>query len=159
MRRAFSLFELVVVIIIIGIGIAMFYSTLLTNWAAYEKRVSDIDLQMEGDRIVEFISNDAKSAREIRVTPDGKQVTLCYSSDCATATIFRITGADRVERSTDGGATYTEISRYLNTNRSIFSMVGNRLNRLEVNLLLRDIVFGETVNLTVTTQIFPRNLQ
>ena len=154
-KRGFSLIELITVLAIIGIGIGIFYNTLFVNWTSFEKQVGLIDLQMEADKITELIFNDGKNAQEIQVAAGGKQVTLCYSDPCTTSIQYRLTGVG-IERSLDSGATFAEISRYANSTDSNFRPLNSCL---EVDLLLRDTVFGDRIELRVSTQVFPRNVR
>jgi len=160
-KRAFSLVELIVVLAIIGIGIGMFYSTLFVNWTSFEKQTSLIDLQMEADKITELISNDGKNAQEIKVAPGGKQVTFCYSEPvtCTPSIKYQLTGTGgvpgKIERLLDAG-TPTEISKYIDVGNSNFSEANSCL---DVYLLLFDTVFGDRIELRVSTQVFPRNVR
>lgn len=148
-KQGFTLVELITVLAIIGIGMALFYSTLFVNWVSLEKQLSLIDLQMEADKIIEMLSFDGKFAQQFTAT--GSQVTFSYPS--SSPITYTITSAGELEK-TDASGT-SVISEYIDNTNSSFVQAGNSL---QVNLTLNDFVLGKRVELEVFTQICPRNL-
>ncbi len=151
MKRGFSLVELLIVLIIIGIGIAMFYSTLYVNWTSFEKQVSSIDLQMEADKISEVISDDGRYAKTFSVLSGGKQAHFEFP-DSTTVDYF-LTPQGQIQRSLNGAAAYN-VSEFVDYNNSLFKMSNSCLVG---DIALSDIVFGQKTQLSFSVQVFPRN--
>jgi prepilin-type N-terminal cleavage/methylation domain-containing protein len=149
-KRGFTLVEIIVVLVIIGIGMSLFYSVLFMNWTSLEKQTCLVDLQMEADNIINMISSDGRGSRQILVNPDGKGVTFNYPTWAPAPTIvYSLTPQGQITK--DGNV----ISSNIDFNNSNFS---KSLSALVINLLLQDTVFGRRVTLPVSTQVYPRNL-
>lgn len=155
MRGGFTLVELITVLVIIGIGIGLFYAVLFVNWNAYETHLTLIDLQMDADTIIEMISFDGKYARQITVSGNWKSVTFQFPDPAAEPAItYSFIMPNQLQKTVSSNTAV--ISSYVVFADSSFRPLGNLL---EVNLVLADAVFGKKVRLRDTTQIFPRNLQ
>lgn len=150
-KRGFSLIEIVTVLAVMGIGMGLFYSIFYLNWSSFEKQLALANLGQEADRIMETISLDGRLVTEIHVAENNKTVTLTLrdlEGEIVDTIIYTITGGGQIQRNDQ------VLSENIEFSDSIFRRVGSSL---VVELLLRDDVFGQNVQLPVQTQIFPRN--
>lgn len=153
MKRGFTIVEIITVLAIIGIGMGLFYSVFFVNWSSFEKQLTLIDLQMEADNIIEMLSFDAKFARQFTVT-NGKQIDFSFCDPTNnTPLTYALTTPGEIQKTQ--GSTTQVISEYIDYNNSSFTRTGDYL---QVDLRLRDDVLGREVELDISTQISPRNL-
>ena len=151
MKKGFTLIEIVTVLAIISIGIGLFYSIFYLNWSSFEKQIALVDLGQEADRIMETISLDGRVVTEIHVEADNKTATLTLrdlEGNIVDTITYAITGRGQIQRNDQ------ILSENIQFADSFFRREGNSL---VVELLLIDDVFGQSVQLPVQTQIFPRN--
>ena len=150
-KRGLTLIEIVTVLAVIGIGIGLFYSIFYLNWSSFEKQLALVDLGQEADRIMETISLDGRLVTDIQVSENNKIVTLILrdlEGDVVDIITYTITGQGQIRRNDQ------ILSKNIGFDDSFFRRQGSSL---VVELLLRDDVFGQGVELPVQTQIFPRN--
>lgn len=76
-KNSFTLVELLVVLGIIGVGIAIFYSIFFINWFAYEMELTLIYLQEQADRIFTVLEQDIMEATQFTLA-DNHNVTIFY---------------------------------------------------------------------------------
>lgn len=157
MKKSFTLIELLTVIVIVGIGMALFYSVLFMNWIALEKQLSLVDLQMEADKIVDMLSSEGRAAKDIGVEEEGKNAVFIFPDD--TNITHKITSNNDPKKpgelqKINGGNTIM-ISEYISAEDSSFKKEGGLLL---INLVLKDDVFDREIKVAVSTQVYPRNI-
>ena len=154
MRRAFSLVEMTVVLLIMGIGMAMLFSTLHINWVAYDSELIRLELQQQADEISSLLATDIRGAEANFTVPDSQQVNISYPSDLNLNPVsYSISANGELTKTEDG--TSTTLSNNLDTANSSFSI--DSINCLVIDLRLTQNNLGQEVNLSVSDKFFPRN--
>ena len=151
-RRGFTLWEVMVVLAIMAIGMGIFYTTLMINWTSFEKNLSYMELQLDADIVLEMMSADVRYAKGFVVGITQKDMTLTFP-DNSTA-IYQLLPDGRIEK--QRGAASTTISAYLKYNESFIRRDGNNI---EYDFVFHDFIFGQEVQLRDGSQVYPRNLQ
>ncbi|WP_408956424.1 PilW family protein [Natroniella sp. ANB-PHB2] len=77
-QKAVTLIELMIVIAIIGVVFTAIYNTHLTGWRVWNFSQDRVKLQQTARLLMMRISRDARSARKLKIEPDGYMVTLYY---------------------------------------------------------------------------------
>lgn len=153
MRRlhsAFTLVESVVVLAILSITIALFYSLFVVNWIALERQISLVDLEAQADMILERMSAEAQPAASFTVAGDGKAITLTLLD--ATNIVYTLANGGTLTRSDSVGNML--LAQNVDYAASSFT---NQGNYFEANLTFNADVMGNNVVLNVATQVIPRN--
>jgi len=75
--KALTLPEMMVVMVLIGTVVFMFYSLFFSNWLSHEIELTRIELQEEADRVMALLERDVLPATNFTVS-DSHTVTLTY---------------------------------------------------------------------------------
>lgn len=153
MKRGFTLVEIITVLLIMSIGIGLFYLVLYTNWISFEKQLSLIDLQMEADLILDRIAFDGKFASQFTVAADQKNIILSFLD--GSSVTYTLTSTGQITRTDSNSGSAFVMARNIDFTPSSFQTRGSYF---EITLVLTDDVLGSRVALNVATQIMPRNL-
>jgi len=153
MRRkvGFTLVELIAVLAIIGTGASLFFSTFLLNWEYFEKEVVRVNLQQEATEILAKLCSEVRFAQSVDISADSKTLTISYPT--GNSIVYTFTSSGQLQRTE--GTTTTIVCEDIDYNNSSFTQGDS--NSLIINLKLIEDVFGESVNIVVSTQLFPRN--
>ncbi len=156
-KSAFTLVEMLVVIVIIGTAISIFYSTLFLYWPAFDEFVTRINLWEESDKIIEIISPEVRALHDITIENE-KKVTLSDKDNTTIAAyIIDASGAFIVRKSGSGDVV---LSNSLDLNGSSFgeNIEGSSGKKtLVVNLALSEQGLRRRVRIATSTEIMPRN--
>lgn len=159
--KGFTLVEIVTVLVIIGIGMTLFYSVFFLNWFAVNSYIARADLWQEMDAAIDQISLDARLANDIVLTQSGTQKNVNFletdpvtrSSKNLSEYLLDSSGKLQVRR---GTATLPSlISDHVNFAKSSFTLPSFR--DLKVDLTLNDDVLGKTIEINSSTEIYRRN--
>ena len=153
MRRkgGFTLVELIAVLAIIGTGASLFFSTFLLNWEYFEKEVARVNLQQEVTEILAKLCSEVRFAQSVDISADSKTLTIFYPT--GNSIVYTFTSSGQLQRTED--TTTTIVCENIDYNNSSFTQGDS--NSLIINLKLKEDVFGESVDILVSTQLFPRN--
>lgn len=151
-KKTFTLIELMTVLVVIGIGMVMFYSTFFINWASFDNQIARTNLWQEINEIMNIISFDGKYAKAMDVSEDGSSVTFTFPDN--SQAVYSITPQGTLE------VTKAGITNVLSQNIYVAnSSFAEDTNSLVVNLALQQKeVFGQIVAAKTSTKIYPRNL-
>lgn len=152
-KKGFSLTEIVVVVLIFGIGIGLFNTVFINNWSAYEDRIERANLWSEANQFFEAMSVEGRNAQLIAVTTTGNAKTAVFTNAATnTLTTFVITDTGELRRLKN--AEIKIFGKHANFAQSNFT----RNNRaLIVELQLQEVVLNHPVNIFASTEILPRN--
>lgn len=153
-RTAFSLMEIVTVLVIVGVSIPLFYTVFVTNWLAFQDRIIRADLWMDADMIIDAIAKDLRSAKSFDVSSDnGDQVlTITDLNGASTVYAMRASGIFEYQRPASPG--FSVLSRHIFMPNSFMQKSGDTL---QVNLVLEDNLFFRDIRIETSTEIYPRN--
>ncbi len=153
-NKAFSLTEIVVVILIFGVGIGLFHTVFVNNWSAYEDRIRRANLWSEANRFFELLSIDARNARLINIALIGNAKTVSLTSAVAgnPVTTYSITNNGNLNRAQNNQVQV--LSTHIDFANSNFTQNGQNLI---INLQLQDSVFTRNIRITAETEILLRN--
>ena len=158
-KKAFSLMEALVVLVVIGVVFGGLFRFFISNWFAYEDKITRADLWHEANEIVETMTHDGRMAKTIEATEDAtiKSVEMRDVTDNIIA-VYSITqdGTMQMDREGDGD-TIKVLSRNLDFDESEFVQDGIS-QALTVTLHLRTELFLRNVLIDTSTEIFPRNI-
>lgn len=153
-NKAFSLTEIVVVILIFGVGIGLFHTVFVNNWSAYEDRIRRANLWSEANRFFELLSIDARNAQLVNIALIGNAKTVSLTNAVApnALTTYSILNNGNLIRAQNNDV------RVLSTHavfaNSDFTQNGRNLR---VNLELQDSVFTRDIHISAETEILLRN--
>jgi len=150
MKKGFTLFEVMVVLAVMAISMALFYSTLMINWTGFEKTLSHMELQLDADTVSEMMSFDSRYAKSFAVGTTQKAITLVFPDN--STVIYRLLSSGVIERQRDYSV--TSVSTYLKYADSFIRAEGNTIN---YSFVFHDFIFGQEVQLLSETKVNPRN--
>lgn len=152
-NKGFSLTEIVVVILIFGVGVGLFNTVFINNWRAYEDRIARANLWTEANQFFEAMSVEGRNARIITVTTTANAKTVDFTNVASNAiTTFVITDTGELRRIQNAE------TRIFGTHANFAQSNFTRNNRsLVVALHLQEIVLKHTVNILASIEILPRN--
>lgn len=149
-KKAFTLIELIVVVLILGIGTAMFYSVLSMNWIASEQHITRSDIWQELNTIVETANADGRKSNAMTVSNPFSLVFL--DNNGAVIATYTITAGGLIQR--DTGAGPVTLSEKVDQTNSSFVTSGRSVI---MTLVLQGDVMGDPVQARTSVEIFPRN--
>ena len=153
-NKAFTLMEILVVLVISIVGIGLFHRVFVVNWNAYQNRITQADLWQESNAIVEAITLDGRSARRVNIVDGGtaKEAQLMDIDDNLIAT-YRMENNGDFEVQKDGGV--RTFSRNLDFINSSFTETGGALR---LDLALQQETFIYPIKVITSVEIYPRNV-
>lgn len=151
-QKAFTLVEIIVVVLIIGVLGGVLYTIFFTNWFAFEDRIARANLWSEVDVIFETISSEARNQDQITVNgnPCGSVAILAGGSAQPIIYTMNNNGDLTVNR----GAGDIVLTNHLDFANSSFCAEGEALR---INLTLEDQLITRRVEIRTSTEVFPRN--
>lgn len=152
MKKSFTLTEIVTVLVVIGIGLSLFYSVFLLNWSSLDREVARINLWQDANKVIDRISFEGRVARNISFI-NSKSVTFSFLEVATAPVTYTITPGGEFQRS-QGVATST-LSQNIDYANSLFEVTTG--GSLEVTLTLQEDVFGKRIEVKTYTEILPRN--
>lgn len=153
--RGFSLVELVVVLVIVGIGGTMFFSVFYTNWNGFDTCIMSVNLQQELDDIFENITQDGRLCNTFVITENAssKTVELFDHADVPNS-IASYTILDTGDFTIDRGSGARLMSKSIDFVNSKFE---DKDDYLVIELALRQQGMNGEINVKGAVQIYPRN--
>jgi len=156
MRRAqhgFTMTEIVVTLLIIGVGIGLFSSVFISNWGALEDRIKRANLATEASQLFEQMSIDGRNSRSIDVTATAISISGAFTNAVDNSVVtYSISDTGTITRAK--GATIKIFSTHGVLADSNFTKNGKNLL---INLRLKDDVFMRPIHITTSIEILPRN--
>ncbi len=153
-NKAFTLTEVVVAILIFGIGIGLFHSVFVNNWSAYEDRIRRANLWSEANQCFEQLSIDTRNARLINIAITATTKTLSLTSAVAPSlvTTYLITNTGNLNRIHNSEVqVFSTHAVFANSN---FTQNGQNLI---VDLELQDSIFTRDIHIRASTEVLLRN--
>ncbi len=152
-NKGFSLTEIVVVVLIFGVGIGLFNMVFINNWSAYEDRIGRANLWTEANQFFEAMSVEGRNAKLITVTTTTNAKTTEFTNVASDAiTTFTITDTGELRRVKNAE------TKIFGTHAVFAQSSFTRNNRgLIVELQLQQGVLQHTINIFASIEILPRN--
>jgi hypothetical protein len=132
----------------------MFYSTFLLNWRAFEDQLVRIDMLQDANAIMEQVSVSGRGSYSVQVAASGNDRTARFelvNGGHGGIRLYRIT-SDGTLQVEENGVT-TALAHNVDFSKSAFTITQGAL---AFTLALEDVVFGQTVTVTSSTEVFPR---
>ena len=79
-RHGFSMTEIVVSLLVIGVGIGLFNSVFVGNWGVFEDRIKRANLATEASQLFEQMSIDGRNSRMIAVTATAISISAAFTN-------------------------------------------------------------------------------
>ena len=155
-RRAFSLVELLTVIVIVGVMIVTFDLVFVTNWTASLDRISRATLWQESSAVMESLTRDGRQSRQMDISEDssmGTKTAVILDTLGQPIATYVINDKGKLQRSDQLG-NISVLTEHLDFANSRFEKIGRTLR---ITLALRDQVFSQLVRVDTSTEIYPRN--
>ncbi|RKY28175.1 MAG: hypothetical protein DRP61_02445 [Candidatus Omnitrophota bacterium] len=154
--NSFTLPEVIVVLIIIGAGIALFYGLLFLNWLSYEIELTRIELHQQSEEIFRQLSRDLLPSSSFSLgtglTQSGN-LTIFYPAFLGRSQVIYQINNNQLVR-TEGGVNYI-LSENLDSANSFFQIdSGSLFFQLA---LFQDVIGGRRVIFSNTQQLLMRN--
>ena len=155
-KKAFTLVEIMVVVLIIGVLGGVLYTIFFTNWFAFEDRIARANLWSEADVIFETMSSEARNMRQIDVFSDtnSKSAFFRYDLNLNKVPVATYTINNNGQMTVNRGSGNVVLTDHLDFTKSSFVKVGSAL---KVTLVLKDQLIPRTIAISTSTEIFPRN--
>ena len=152
-NSGFTLTEILVVIVLFGVGIGLFNTIFINNWNAYEDRIKRANLWTEANQFFEQMSIEGRNAKLISVTITANAKIADFTnaaSDAITSFIITNTGELRRVKNAE-----TKIfGTHADFAQSYFTENGKDL---AVELRLEEIALTHTIHITAAIQVLARN--
>ena len=157
-----TLVELLTVVVILGITIGVFHLVFVTNWQSFQERTSQADLWQEANNIIETMSREIRSAKQLQFSDDD-------DTNSHSVTLFDLNGQTLtfVMRPGSNGKTGEFVMVKQGKNPQVLS---NNLDlagcdfsqnsgskRLSVTLTLQEPVFWRMVRVNTSSEVVLRN--
>jgi prepilin-type N-terminal cleavage/methylation domain-containing protein len=155
---AFTLVEILTVVVIIGILTSVLYTTLFSGWSATEEYATRARLWQDMNRIIDQVTVEVREATRITVGANGTLVNFFDSSDPAAVAFascqFTAAGVFSITRMIQGAPVIVDLTDRVDPAQSLFSRAGETL---VLQMVLADNVFSRRVQIETSTEILPRN--
>lgn len=153
-NKGFTLTEIVVVVLIFGIGVGLFNTIFINNWSAYEDRIARANLWNQANQFLEELSLEARNSKTIEVTAtaSNKSIILTNAGDDSVVTTFTLTDTGTLSRLKN--ETTKVFSTQAVFSKSAFTKGTKNLN---VDLQLSDTVLGRIIHINASTEVLLRN--
>ncbi len=155
-REAFTLVELLTVIVILGVMIVTFHLVFVTNWVTSLDRVTRATLWQESNAAMESLTRDGRQSRQMDVAEDadaGTKTAVILDAQSQLVATYVMDNQGKLQRS-DVAGNLSILSDHVDFANSKFEKMGRTLR---VNLALKDDVFSRVIHVSTSTEIFPRN--
>jgi len=150
--KAFTLFEVMTALVIVGVLSVTFYNILFLNNSAVMAYITRMELWQDIGHIIDRMTDDARAAHQISVAADSRSVSF-FDQNSALIASYAILSNGQCQR-TDGNGV-TSLSPYVDHANSSFANVGP--SSLSINLTLREISLTGDVVASTSTEVFARN--
>jgi len=152
-RHGFSMTEIVVSLLVIGVGIGLFNSVFVGNWGVFEDRIKRANLATEASQLFEQMSIDGRNSRMIAVTATAISISAAFTNAVDNSVVtYSISDTGTISRTK--GAAVKIFSTHGVLADSNFTKNGKNLL---IVLRLKDDVFMRPIHMTISTEILPRN--
>ncbi|MCA9407975.1 MAG: prepilin-type N-terminal cleavage/methylation domain-containing protein [Candidatus Omnitrophica bacterium] len=151
--EGFTLVEMIVVLLIFGVGMAAFSLTLSTYWTATDTHVKRSDIYQELNTIIERVSFDGRSAQIIDVVNSKNTIFIDDTGNIIVQ--YKITSSDEFQQIPNGTGTPIVLSKAIDAAQSGFIDTGKGIL---LDIHMKDDSFGKPINISTQTEIFPRNV-
>lgn len=148
-KRGFSLIEVMVVMIIIVIGLGLFYSVFYINTASFDNQVTRVNSWEEVNDILDRISKDIKNAYKV-ILEDDKNIVLRFIDDEDIK--YSITDNGQIQILKETGV--YNLASNINYEESFFR---EDLSAIVINVVIEDNVLGKKIKIKGVTEVIPRN--
>jgi prepilin-type N-terminal cleavage/methylation domain-containing protein len=148
-KKGLTIMELLVVVAIVGIVSALFYSVFYLNWFSFDRCVTRINLCEEARIIADRVSFQVRSAKDINLV-NNKSVVLEFVDGSSTTYTITDSGQFQV---TDAGNSFV-LSSKVDFQVSYFRL---DFSALVFYLVLKDEVFGKPIEVKTVVEVMPRN--
>ena len=156
-QSGFTLIEMMTVLAMITVGIALFYSVFILNWQAFDHHITRSNLWQEMDLIVDNLTLEGRLSRQINVSVDSSAQTVTFV-DAAGLTMAVYSMQNTGQFLISKGVNVETVSQHLDFTNSSFKKTDAGLGRgLVITLALKDDVMGQAINITTSTEVYPRN--
>lgn len=150
--RAFTLFEVMTVLVIVGVLSVTLYNILFLNNSAVTNYITRMELWQDIDHIIDRMTDDIRAAHQISVSADSRSVSF-FDQNNALISSYAILANGQCQRTGANGV--TSLSPYLDHANSSFANVGP--SSLSINLTLREHSLTGDVVASTSTEVFARN--
>lgn len=162
---AFSLTEMLTVVVMIAIMGGVIFTVFVTNWEALEDQISRTDMWHEANEIVETMTFDGRVAKLITVGNDagGNQVADIFDRNDTLIASYKMAPDGRffIERNGTTKVLSNRIdftnSRFIKGAVTIDGVSFDTGDSIWVQLTLTDALIRRNISINTTTEIFPRN--
>lgn len=155
-NKGFSLFEIITVVLITGLGMTLFSVVFVNNWTAYEDRINHANLMNEANQILDEMSYEARKSKQIDLVQTGTTKTITFFSGLDNTTSVVVMRDDGTVTLTRGGTTKTMTTHldFAGTEIIRDATVGRNL---QINLDLKDFAGTREFHVRTATEVQPRN--
>lgn len=153
-KQGITLIELLTALGVFAVAAGMFYTVFVTNWMAYDERITRANLWQEMDQSIERITREARAASFLEVEEDLVSRTTTFYDENDQALMSYVMRSDGMLDVSSDQSNYLTLTNNLDFPRSSFVKNGESL---EVNLTLKAKTLRKEISVKATTEIFPRN--
>ncbi len=153
-KKAFSLVELLAVLMITGIGVTLFSVVFINNWFAYEDRINRANLLNETNQIIDQMSFEGRNSKQVEIANGADKTTVTYYSALDNSLIIFELHSDGTVTLTKSGKTRTLTTHLDFANSSLTQLNGEDVT---VNLTLKDMAGTRDIHVTAGSEILIRN--
>lgn len=151
--KGVSLFEVLIVVLLTGLGMALFSTVFVNNWFAYENRIVHANLMNEANTVLDTMTAEGRLSRQIDLGGSASQRTATFYSGLDGSTSVLTLFNDGRVTFAKSGATKTLTTHLDLANSSLTS----NARSLQVRLALTDIAGTRPVRVSGETEVLPRN--
>lgn len=158
-RRAFTLTEMLAVVLMIAVMGGVVFAVFVTNWEALEDQITRSDMWHEANAAVEVMTTDGRLAKSVTVVDDdgnGNQVADFFNRHDELIASYMISPDGRLLEQRDGGSQV--LSSRIDAVRSQFVKDATTGSGVRVELTLTDQLIRRQISISTATEIFPRNI-
>jgi prepilin-type N-terminal cleavage/methylation domain-containing protein len=152
--KGFTLTEIIVTVLLVGVGVGLFNGVFVNNWSAYEDRIKRANFSSEITQLFEAMSIEGRNSRLIDLTNTASEKTAVFTNaaDSTKVTTFKITDTGSI--TSTRGVTVKTFSTHADFANCTFTKNGKGL---VVDLKLKDNLFNRDITTTASIEILPRN--
>lgn len=154
-RKGFTLSEVLVVMVIIGICITMVSFLFLSNWLSYEVELTRLNFQGQANKVLPILAQDVMTSRLFTIT-DPQNFSLSYPTILGRPNITYSINTNGQLIRTEVGSNALILTEQLDFSASSFQNGEGGFSLICI-LTFIDDVFTRPVNFTVSREIARRN--